>query len=198
MARKVDRERHEARRQEVVAAAMQCFAEKGIHATSTAEICKAAGMSAGNLFYYFPSKDAIVQAIAEYDRRDMAVTFEEAKAQADAIDGFMFILDASLTQSGNPTFARLSLEIATEATRNPAVAAMFVDHEVMMIDAFCGLLERGVAQGTVDPDLDFEKAALWLIAIAEGAIGHVVLGRPFDPKAHHNILVRLVKRFLAP
>ena len=51
MARTIDPERKEARRQEVLAAAIQCFAEKGIHATSTAEIGRAAGMSAGSLFY---------------------------------------------------------------------------------------------------------------------------------------------------
>ncbi|WP_238149352.1 TetR/AcrR family transcriptional regulator [Arsenophonus endosymbiont of Aleurodicus floccissimus] len=50
-------------------AAIRCFVEKGFHVTSTAEICKAAGinMNPGNLFHYYPTKIAIIEAIALQD-----------------------------------------------------------------------------------------------------------------------------------
>lgn len=42
---------------------INCFIEKGFYATSTAEICKAVGMSPGNLCHYYPTKSAIIETI---------------------------------------------------------------------------------------------------------------------------------------
>lgn len=38
-------EKQQRKRRQILDAAMHCFIEKGFHSTSTAEICKAAGMS---------------------------------------------------------------------------------------------------------------------------------------------------------
>ncbi len=40
-------EKQQRKRRQILDAAMHCFIEKGFHSTSTAEICKAAGMSPG-------------------------------------------------------------------------------------------------------------------------------------------------------
>ena len=63
-------EKQQRKRRQILDAAMHCFIEKGFHSTSTAEICKAAGMSPGNLFHYYPTKYAIIEAIAELDEDD--------------------------------------------------------------------------------------------------------------------------------
>lgn len=43
-------EKQQRKRRQILDAAMHCFIEKGFHSTSTAEICKAAGMSPGICF----------------------------------------------------------------------------------------------------------------------------------------------------
>ncbi len=53
-------DKQRAKRKEIVEAAMVCFSQKGFHATSTAEICKEVGMSPGNVFHYFATKDEII------------------------------------------------------------------------------------------------------------------------------------------
>jgi hypothetical protein len=53
--RTVDPEKHQQRRLSIIGAAVDLFATKGFAATTTAEICRAAGISSGNLFHYFPS-----------------------------------------------------------------------------------------------------------------------------------------------
>ena len=47
------------RRAEILAAAQRCFVRSGFHGASMQEICAEAGMSPGNLYRYFPSKEAI-------------------------------------------------------------------------------------------------------------------------------------------
>ena len=46
------------------------FAEKGFDGASMQDLARSAGMSAGNFYRYFPSKDAIIAAMVERDLAD--------------------------------------------------------------------------------------------------------------------------------
>src|SRR5713101_1902675 len=54
------------RRDQIVEAAVAVIAEQGLHNLSLSEIEKRAGMSRGQLTYYFPTKEAILLAV--FDR----------------------------------------------------------------------------------------------------------------------------------
>ncbi|HET9618153.1 MAG TPA: helix-turn-helix domain-containing protein, partial [Pseudolabrys sp.] len=56
------------RRAEILNAAERCFARAGFHQSSMQEICTEAGMSPGNLYRYFPSKEALIAGISERNR----------------------------------------------------------------------------------------------------------------------------------
>src|SRR3954447_15883797 len=60
------------RRAEILAAAQRCFVRAGFHGASMQDICAEAGMSPGNLYRYFPSKEALIAGIAERDRAEVA------------------------------------------------------------------------------------------------------------------------------
>jgi AcrR family transcriptional regulator len=51
---------------DIVAAAAELFAERGFDGTSMNAIAKAAGLTIGSIYQYFPSRDAIVDAVAQY------------------------------------------------------------------------------------------------------------------------------------
>jgi AcrR family transcriptional regulator len=51
--------------EDILAAAARLFAEKGFGSTSTREIAAAAGLRQPSLFHYFPSKEAMLQAILD-------------------------------------------------------------------------------------------------------------------------------------
>src|ERR1700704_4475925 len=68
-------QRQSDRRDEILEAAGRCFVRSGFHQTSMQEICAEAGMSAGNLYRYFPSKEAIIAGIAERDRAEVGQGF---------------------------------------------------------------------------------------------------------------------------
>ena len=52
--------------EEIVQAAIRCFAKKGYHATKTADIAKEAGVSEGTLYNYFKDKSALFVAVIEH------------------------------------------------------------------------------------------------------------------------------------
>jgi AcrR family transcriptional regulator len=62
---KVTAEYRDARRTQVLDAARRCFVRDGFHATSMADVCREAGVSAGVAYLYFAGKDDIITAIAE-------------------------------------------------------------------------------------------------------------------------------------
>src|SRR5947209_16997983 len=69
------------RRSEILAAAQTCFARAGFHQTSMQAICAEAGMSPGNLYRYFRSKEDIIAGIAEQDRAETAQQFAAVSAE---------------------------------------------------------------------------------------------------------------------
>lgn len=62
------------RREEILAASLRLFGERGVHGVSTRQIAEAVGISQPTLYAYFPSKDHIAaelsaRAFAELERR---------------------------------------------------------------------------------------------------------------------------------
>ena len=68
----------EERKAELVAAARRLFDENGITETRVSDIVQAVGVAQGVFYYYFPSKDAMVELVVQQ-------VGEEISAKADAI-----------------------------------------------------------------------------------------------------------------
>src|SRR6476646_7997324 len=68
-------ERRDHQTQRIMDAAKICFVRSGFQGASMQQICAEAGMSPGALYRYFPSKEAIIEAICEADRADDAKLF---------------------------------------------------------------------------------------------------------------------------
>ena len=65
MRRAVSDTEKQGRRTDILAAAKKVFARKGYHATTIADIAKAAKLSYGSIYWYFDSKDALFHALME-------------------------------------------------------------------------------------------------------------------------------------
>lgn len=55
----------EERREEIIAASQKCFLEKGYQKTKISDIVRSIGVSQGIFYYYFPSKDTVIDAILD-------------------------------------------------------------------------------------------------------------------------------------
>ncbi len=70
------------RREEILEAAQQVFAARGLHGTPTMEIAKAAGISQAYLFRLFPTKAELFTALVERCNHRIERTFVDAAAAA--------------------------------------------------------------------------------------------------------------------
>src|SRR5918995_5580677 len=68
------------RRTQILNAAERSFCRSGFHRTTMQDVAAEAGMSPGNLYRYFPSKDALVAGLCERDRAGLANEFAEVRA----------------------------------------------------------------------------------------------------------------------
>src|SRR5215218_1785482 len=76
------------RRSRILDAAERCFVRSGFHRTTMQDVAAEAGMSPGNLYRYFPSKDALVAGLCERDRVGLANEFAEIREHSDFLAAF--------------------------------------------------------------------------------------------------------------
>lgn len=70
----------------LMAAAVESFAERGYHATTTRDIATAAGMSPAALYVHFPAKSAVLFAISRHGHeRTLAMVEEIVAADPDPV-----------------------------------------------------------------------------------------------------------------
>ena len=119
------------RRARIVAAAESAFVRHGFHAATMQHVAEAAGMSAGNLYRYFPSKEAIVEALCVVDQGERGDIFTRLVRGGDFIEIFRAALNEHLLRRREKS--QMILEIWAESGRNPRIAALTtcIDSEVM-------------------------------------------------------------------
>lgn len=183
------------RRNRILAAAEQVFAAQGFHQASMQDIAAAAGMSPGNLYRYFASKTAIIEAFAEAEREESSAAFAKVAAAGTIVEGLLaatrgLVLEQTL---GSVVVA---LEVMAETTRNPTVAATVEAAERAVHEDFRKTLAEAQRAGRVRPDLDPDAAATLLLAVADGLVARRLLRRGMDLAAMIAELRELLERYL--
>ncbi|WP_432722238.1 TetR/AcrR family transcriptional regulator [Jeongeupia wiesaeckerbachi] len=164
---KTEQDRGEARCNQVLDAAADCFRQRGFHGASMAELAKAAGMSVGHIYHYFENKEAIIAAIVE---RDVA----EILALLDALYDDEDILQALIREAGNDigespcSDDALQIEILAEATRNPKVAATVQEGDRKARTRLAETIASGRERRGLPPLGDLEARTEIIIALFEG------------------------------
>jgi TetR/AcrR family transcriptional regulator, repressor for uid operon len=179
MARKRDPDREALRRSDILRAASRAFIREGLRGTSIAAICKEAGISPGHLYYYFPSKEALIEAMAEADLAalrtyaERLVTLDELLDAAVSSTEFM---SRPYREVGQLFEGALAFDLHAEATRNPRIHAIMDRHYRRISDLFGERLAAAQKAGSVSPNHDPIKLARLIGAIREGLLLMSALG----------------------
>jgi AcrR family transcriptional regulator len=196
--RTVDPDKHAAKRRAIVDAAAGCFAEKGFERATTADICRAAGISSGSLFHYFASKRAVFTAIFEEDAKETGERLATAATAADPWAALLDVVDALAGQVALPGVVRLVLEAAAQAARDDQFAELIRNNEAALRDGLAVLVERSADAGLIDPGVTPRAAAGWVAALVDALISRASLDPGLDLPAEQAILRTILVRFLRP
>ncbi|CAN5675388.1 TetR/AcrR family transcriptional regulator [soil metagenome] len=183
--------RDEIRRDEIVAAARACVVRHGFHAASMQQIAQEARMSVGQIYRYFPNKEAIVHAIVERIVSQRIAWIASTGRQMDlpqVLASRMF--DESPSEADDRV---LLLEVTAEAARSPTVAAM-----VRAADR--RLHAQALATVRLDhPALTEAEAAArveFMAVLAEGTAFRRVTDQLADPEVLAALYREVIERLL--
>jgi AcrR family transcriptional regulator len=153
------RRRAEARPDEVLDAAQMLFTERGYGATSVAAIAKAAGISKGAVYLYFPSKQAILAGLVEraVGAFPDGIVALAAQGQGSVREGLAMLLTGIAMRLSNPATLAVPKIVIHEALTAPEVAQMYREKVLdRAMPAMEALIRRGIASGElreIDPEL---------------------------------------------
>jgi AcrR family transcriptional regulator len=139
------------RRAELMATAQTLFFEQGYDATSVEQIISRAGLSKGAFYYYFSSKEAMLEALAEQMAQEAAFV-TQAIAADQTLNGFER-LDLFLKQNRRLKVERAPEALALfEALFRPENIALY--HHVftrvsrVLAPLVAGILQQGIDDGS--------------------------------------------------
>jgi AcrR family transcriptional regulator len=184
------------RRTEILEAARRCFARSGFHQASMQEICAEAGMSPGNLYRYFPSKEALIAGIAEGDRATARADFAAVSQAPDFFTGFAFLARQYLVERTTEEIG-LCAEIMAESRRNPDIARIYAAIQTDVKNGLVGVLRDAAARGEIPSDIDFERVVVVLLSIGDGIEWRRAVDPSFDPEAVLPLILKMVRSLLS-
>lgn len=110
------------RQAEILAAVRQAFVDKGFDGASMQDLARAAGMSVGNFYRYFPSKAAIIRAMVLIDAQEIRADFDQVLAHPDPMTALREGFRHRIFGPDCVEDSALWLEIDAAARRNPEIA----------------------------------------------------------------------------
>lgn len=162
------------KREQILAAALKLFIEKGFHNTSTANISKEAGVGTGTLFLYFAGKDVLINELYKHCKGQMGealqgnfsdvgdmesklrhLWFSAAEWAYQNLDTFRFIhmfksspLISNLTREEMSSSADFAIKFFQDGVKKGEIAKIDIELLLTIID---GLLAATVNYIAANP-----------------------------------------------
>lgn len=161
------------KKENIVQAAVQVFREKGIEKTKISDIVKVAGIAQGTFYLYFPSKLALMPAIAEVMvEKTMDIVKETVKEEVSFVSKLEQLVEAIFL------VARDYNEIQALIYSGLASTEHLKEWETVYAPFYkwtSDLLAEAKVQGVIRSTLKVDQTAKLLIGLVESAAEQVYL-----------------------
>jgi AcrR family transcriptional regulator len=127
---------------EILDSARRAFAEKGFDGASMQDLARKAGMSVGNFYRYFPSKDAIVEALISSDIAEMQDVFSEIVQAEHPFAALRAALALRISEDKCSSDGQLWAEITAAALRKPDIGFIACRMEDVVIGHLTEIFAR--------------------------------------------------------
>lgn len=170
---KVTPEHTDARLRAIEQAAFSVFARKGSEKATMAEIAREAGLSAGALYLYYPSKADLLRAVCVDKSTDVQAVFEAAAAEGlsplRTMERIGEMFAEKFDAEGYEDQVVVGFEAAIASARDPETyGTAMCETSDALTSGLRSLIEAAQAVGEIDPDVDAERLAVVLHAVGLG------------------------------
>jgi TetR/AcrR family transcriptional repressor of uid operon len=183
----------DARRSQILDAARTCFARSGFRGASMQEICLEAKMSPGGLYRYFPSKEAIIEAIAQDERCGAAELVETMRGTGPLLDRMMGCAMGYFAYMRDPGACELMAEISAESLRNSEIGKRFAKIDDSVRDVMREVFTEAIEKGEMPPIADLDAT----IGVLQAAVDGIALRQIHDADLSLDRVEPLLRRLVA-
>ena len=173
------------RRANIMNAARRCFVRSGIH-ISVDDICAEAGVSKGALYGYFPSKEAVIQAIADEHVSDLS-RVRESKSAGELIAALLERLGDSRTSG------RLELEAWAYSLKNEKLRNRLFENATELRSSITQALEN-IGKDRIYGASSIAEAALLIETVAMGLVARAALGEEAEAERVLSLVISGIVR----
>jgi len=134
-----------------------------------AEVAERVGINSATLHYYFPTKEALIQAVVEHLMRELQTSraaMQEAPSAVERLRAEFTDIRARIKKS--PDQLVVLTELAAHARRDPAVAQLLRHLDEGWRSHLSSILRQGIAEKEFRPDLDVIATANTLMIQLRG------------------------------
>lgn len=165
-----------ARRADILAGALNCFAQRGYHATAMSDVAVEAGVSKGTPYLYFASKEALFLALYEEwdcglaNRIQLAIQTLDARAANSPRQVLrQVVLAVGAHVADNAKACRVLMEASLMAADQPDLAEAVRASQARTDESLTRLVQAGVDAGEwpsgTDPALEAQLIAAALYGV---------------------------------
>jgi AcrR family transcriptional regulator len=168
---KVTQAHVDARRTQILDAAVACFARRGLIRTTIQDVIRESGLSAGAIYSYFGSKDDIIEAIANDRHARERRAIERAGHETDlrqALEQLARYFFDALQDENERAQRRVGIQLWAEALMSERLAALVrsgIDEPRKMLAA---AIEKAQQARQVRSDIQPDALARMMIALFHG------------------------------
>lgn len=155
------------------------------------DVAGEAGMVPGNLYRYFASKDALILALIERDRAEISADFAALDGTGDLMGAFRTLGRRHFIEKPREK-AVLTLEIWSEAARNPAIAEVIGGVQAEVRRGIIAVCEKARQRGDVPAQIDLDAVARLILTLSDGLIRRKALDPDFESETEVATLLDLI------
>ena len=153
-------------RAKILEAALALFMERGFEQTTMRAVAEEAGVSLGNAYYYFESKEELVQAFYERSHEEhLAATASRLEAERDFRKRVLATLHAKIDTS--EPYHRFSGVLFRSAADPHSPLNPFSDASRGVREEAVQLMERVIDGSSLDPPADLRRELPYLLWLYE-------------------------------
>lgn len=169
-------DRVEERRQQIMDAALVCFARRGYHKTTMDDIVVESGLSKGTLYWYFKNKDdlffSLVKSFFVDMRQDMDVIFKQYTSATDRLRAIAQELVRFF--QGAEDFFNVFFEFWMQSTLSEELNEWTSNLLVQYREVLAGIIAEGIRTGEFKA-VDTNPLALAVMAAYDGLAFYVMI-----------------------
>ena len=190
-----------ATRERILTAATELFYLNGYHATGLDKVIRRAGVTKGNFYYHFPSKEALAIATLEWQFEKVSRELQSQVLTKDStpLDTLIALLEFMAARQKQQHekgqicgcyFGNFTLELSAASPQVRAKVSEIFSRYLGLIE---DLLQRAVEEGQIKKLLDPASFAAVVLGQIEGAI---LLDKASQNPVHFETSIEFIRQYL--